>query len=721
MNAIPSISLDYGQASLRSGSPQPLGATWTPEGVNFAVYSSGAARVELCLFDETGQHELRRLQLPERTESIWHGLLPSPWGSPGLVYGLRVHGSYDPTYGLRYNPNKLLLDPYARALTGTFTWHPALLNSGETADPVDSAPYNYKARVIDEAFDWQDDRPPAVPWRDSVIYELHVKGFTKLHPRVPERERGTYLGLAHADVIAHLKQLGVTAVELLPVQAFAPEPFLIERGLVNYWGYSSLAWFAPAPQYALHDAVNEFKTMVRALHAAGIEVILDVVFNHTVEGNEAGPTLSLRGLDNAAYYKLEPNQLSSYINRTGTGNTIAIGHAMVRNLVIDCMRYWVEQMHVDGFRFDLAAVLGRDNGRFRSDASFFKAVAAEPSLRYVKLIAEPWDVGPEGYQLSHFPAAWAEWNDLYRDAIRGFWRGNPGIIGKFAERFAGSSDLFRASGRRPTASINYLACHDGFTLYDTTAYNDKHNHANGEENRDGHNHNLSWNCGAEGPSEDAQVVELRERQVRNMLATLLLSQGVPMLLAGDEFGRTQRGNNNAYCQDNEVSWIDWELAERRHWLVTFVRQLLILRKQAPGLRRDTFLKGARQVDREHKDVSWRHVLGHELTAADWHDESARTIGVLIGHAFSDPHGNPNGHLLFLCNAGDQQVEFKLPAPTTNGVWQIVFDTSRWRANDLGNRLAAGANCTLPPHSCALLADGDAPLSVRSGFAPHPAQ
>ena len=492
MNALPS---DFSAAAMLPGSPEPLGATWTGEGVNFAVHSSGATSVEVCIFDASGQHEIRRLALPERSDNVWHGFLPTPHGVPGLIYGLRAHGPYDPPHGLRYNGNKLLLDPYARALAGKFEWNPALLGHGESdrPDPADSAPYNYKARVIDSAFDWGDDIAPSVPWRDTIIYELHVKGFTKLHPLVPERERGTYLGLARPEVIAHLKQLGVTAVELLPVQAFISEKFVADKGLVNYWGYNPLAWFAPEPQYALDDAVGEFKTMVKALHTAGIEVLLDVVFNHTAEGNETGPTLSLRGLDNAMYYWLEPKALAQYVNRAGTGNTLAIGHNATRDLVIDCMRYWVEEMHVDGFRFDLAPILGRDSGRFRTDASFFKAVAAEPSLRYVKLIAEPWDIGPEGYQLSRFPAGWSEWNDLYRDTLRSFWRGNPGILGNFAERFAGSSDLFRATGRRPTASINYAACHDGFTLYDATAYNDKHNEANLEDSRDGHNHNLSWN------------------------------------------------------------------------------------------------------------------------------------------------------------------------------------------------------------------------------------
>jgi glycogen operon protein len=711
---------DIVNALMLPGSPEPLGATWTGDGVNFAVYSSGASRVEICLFDANGEHELTRLALPDRTENVWHGFLPAPHGAPGLAYGIRVDGPYDPLHGLRYNPNKLLLDPYARSLAGKFIWDAALLGEAadadeERADTQDSAPFVYKAQVIDNAFDWGDDCPPATPWRDSIIYELHVKGFTRLHPRVPEHDRGTYLGLAHPEVIGYLKNLGITAVELMPVQAFLPEKFLLDKGLVNYWGYNSIAWFAPAPQFAVRDAVSEFKTMVKALHAAGIEVILDVVFNHTAEGNEHGPTLSLRGLDNAAYYKIEPSNLRHYVNRSGCGNTIAIGHAAVRNLVIECMRYWVEEMHVDGFRFDLAPVLGRDNGRFRTDAGFFKAVAAEPSLRYVKVIAEPWDIGPDGYQLGHFPAGWAEWNDLYRDSTRGFWRGIPGVLGNFAERFAGSSDLFRASGRRPTASINYVACHDGFTLYDATAYNEKHNEANLEENRDGHNHNLSWNCGVEGETTDPQVLELRERQIRNLLATLLLSQGVPMLLAGDEFGRTQRGNNNAYCQDNEISWVDWSLASRRTWLMAFVRQLLTLRKQAQGLRRDTFLKGARQVDREHKDVSWRHPLGHELNAGDWHDPGANAIGVLIGHAFSDPYGTPNGHLLFLCNAGDEPADFKLPEPKTGVVWRTVFDTAQWRANDLGHRIASQAQCTVAPHSCVLLADGDAPLSVRTGF------
>ncbi|MFO7304491.1 MAG: glycogen debranching protein GlgX [Gammaproteobacteria bacterium] len=711
---------DFNHAVLLSGSPEPLGATLTEDGVNFAVYSSGATRIELCLFDEQGEHELARLALPERTDHVWHGFLPRPYGVAGLVYGYRVHGRYDPQHGARYNPSKLLLDPYARSLAGTFTWHPSLFGYSQALGPdepdtTDSGPYNYKARVISNDFDWSEDVPPAIPWRDTVIYELHIKGFTQLHPRVPEELRGKYLGLAHPEVLNYLKHLGVTSLELMPVQAFVSEKFLVDKGLTNYWGYSPIALFAPAPQYAIRDPVNEFKTMVKAIHAAGLEVILDVVFNHTVEGNEFGPTLSWRGLDNGAYYRLDPSNPRHYINRTGTGNTLATANAVVRRLILDCMRYWVEEMHVDGFRFDLAAVLGRENGRFRTTAAFFKAVAADPAFRYVKLIAEPWDIGPDGYQLGHFPAGWAEWNDLYRDTMRGFWRGNPGNLGSFAERFAGSSDLFRGRGRRPTASINYVACHDGFTLYDTTAYEQKHNEANLEDNQDGHNHNLSWNCGVEGPTDDPAVIDLRERQIRNLFATLLLSQGVPMLLAGDEFARTQRGNNNAYCQDNEISWLDWDLASRRTWLTAFVRHLLTLRRQAAGLRRDTFLKGARPIDREHKDVSWRHPSGRELTADDWNDPNARAIAVLIGHAFSDPHGTPNGHLLFLCNASGEPIEFALPEAKTGAMWQTVFDTAQWRATDLGGGVHVGDRYLVSAHSCVLLADADAPPSVRLGF------
>lgn len=666
--------------TLLPGEPVPFGATLTNEGVNIAVFASRAEQVELCIFDASGTHEVARLPMPGHSAGVWHALIPPPYGSAGLVYGFRVQGEYKPAEGLRHNPNKLLLDPYARAWTGQLQWHDALngYEGEESADvmsTLDSAPYVPKTKVINNQFDWGDDHPPSIPWRDTVIYELHVKGFTKLHPQVPPEHRGTYLGLANPKVTRYLKRLGVTAVELLPVHAFISEGFLIKKNLRNYWGYNTLSFFAPASEYALVDPVNEFKTMVCALHDAGIEVILDVVFNHTAEGGEHGPTLSMRGLDNQAYYSLMQDNPRGYLNRSGCGNTVAVDHPVTRQLVIDSLRYWVEEMHVDGFRFDLASVLGREADGFHNDAAFFQALTLEPSLRYTKLIAEPWDVGADGYHLGGFPRGWTEWNDLYRDTMRGYWRGNPGQLGGFAERFAGSSDLFRGSGRSPTASINFITCHDGFTLTDLVTYNDKHNEANLEENRDGNSHNLSWNCGIEGVTDDESIIKLRARQQRNMLATLLCSQGVPMLCAGDEFGRTKQGNNNAYCQDNEISWVDWSLLEQNAELMKFVRHLLHLRKQAPGLRRDTFLKGARGPDREHKDVSWRHPTGRELEAGDWHDGDAQAIAVLIGQAFDDMRGDSQGHIMMLFNAGTEAVSFTLPLPQRSVEWRLAFDTS----------------------------------------------
>jgi len=666
--------------TLLTGEPVPFGASITDEGVNIALFAGRAEKVELCIYDSTGSHELARLPMPGHSAGVWHALVPAPIGRVGLVYGFRVHGEYQPSKGWRYNPHKLLLDPYARALSGQLQWHEALYGYAgeETADVPsnqDSAPFVPKAKVIDNAFDWGDDRPPAIPWRSTVIYELHVKGFTQLHSQVSVEQRGTYLGLANPKVIHYLKRLGVTAVELLPVHAFISEEFLAKKNMRNYWGYNTLAFFTPASDYAVIDPINEFKTMVRELHEAGIEVILDVVFNHTAEGSELGPTLSFRGLDNQAYYALGDDNPRWYANRSGCGNTVAVNHPVTQQLVIDCLRYWVEEMHVDGFRFDLATVLGREATGFRGDAAFFQMLALEPSLRYTKLIAEPWDVGADGYHLGGFPRGWAEWNDLYRDTMRGFWRGNPGALGAFAERFAGSSDLFRGSGRSPTSSINFITAHDGFTLEDLVSYNDKHNDANLENNRDGNNHNLSWNCGAEGATDEVSIIKLRQQQQRNLLATLLCSQGVPMLCAGDEFGRTQMGNNNTYCQDNEINWVDWSLLETNVELTKFVRHLLHLRKQAPGLHRDTFLKGARGPDREHKDVSWRHPSGRELDAGDWHDGNAQAIGVLIGHAFDDMHGDAQGHILLLFNAGGEAVPFGLPLPQRSVEWRLAFDTA----------------------------------------------
>jgi len=663
------------EAHLESGSPQPLGATLTPRGVNFAVFSAHARRVELCLFDAAGR-ETARLDLPSRTGDLWHGLLPAPFGGAGTLYGYRVHGPYDPAEGHRYNPAKLLVDPCAMALEGSLNWDAALCGATPGNDSVpdgrDSAPFVPKGRVVDPAFDWGGVRAPSVPWRDTIIYELHVKGFTQRHPDVPEDLRGKYLGLAHPAVIDHLRKLGVTTVELMPVQAFVSEEFLSRKGLANYWGYNSLAWFAPDARYAVVDPVVEFKTMVRALHEAGLEVVLDVVFNHTAEGNEHGPTLGLRGFDNLTYYRLSHQNRAHYKNFTGCGNTVSFDDPAVRGLVLDCLRYWSEEMRVDGFRFDLATVVGRDPGGFNRNSPFFAALRSDPTLAYVKLIAEPWDVGPGGYQLGHFPSGWSEWNDRYRDTMRAFWRGDRGLVGAFAERFAGSSDLFRQHARKPTAGVNFVTSHDGFTLHDLVSYNDRHNEANLENGADGHSHNLSWNCGAEGPTDDAGVNALRARQVRNFLATLFLSQGVPMLLAGDEMGHTQSGNNNAYCQDNEITWLDWSLAERNADLLRFVRRLVDLRRSRLWLRRDTFLKGSQRGARA-KDVAWLHPSGREMTEADWNDSALRAIAVHMDGAASRSSGG--GDLLVVCNADHAPVDLTLPEPPVGSEWQVLFDTS----------------------------------------------
>jgi isoamylase len=631
-----------------TGAPRPLGATWTKQGVNFALASSGATRVEVCLFDADTGAEILRHDLPGRSADVWHGRISPRRCGPGTHYAFCVHGANEPQSGLRFDSSVPLIDPYARALS------PRL--------PL-------RARVIDPAFDWDGDRPPTVPWRDSVIYELHVKGFTRLHPAVPEKWRGTYLGLSVAPVIEHLKSLGVTAVELMPCQAFVSERFLLERKLSNYWGYNPIAWFAPANEYAIDDAVLEFKTMVRALHAAGIEVILDVVFNHTAEGNENGPLLSLRGIDNPLYYRLNPADPRFYENLTGTGNTVNCEQPRVRTLIIDCLKYWVEEMHVDGFRFDLATVLGRETNGFNTHAAFFKALRAESALAYVKLIAEPWDIGLGGYQLGHFPSGWSEWNDRYRDTVRAFWRGDGGKLGELAERFAGSSDIFRHNGRKPTAGVNFVSAHDGMTLNDLVSYNERHNEANLEKNGDGHHNDLSWNCGAEGPTSDPAILKLRKRQIRNFLATLFLSQGVPMLQAGDEFGRTQGGNNNAYCQDNEISWVDWRLRSANHDLLEFARLLAQLRRRYAEFRRETFLKGAASRARV-KDVTWLNVRGTEMTQSEWQDATQRTLGIWFGG-----HAGAVEHLLLLVNAADSVQSFSLPAAPADGPWICLFDTA----------------------------------------------
>jgi isoamylase len=633
---------------IQEGMPRPLGATWTKDGVNFAVYSSHATRIEVCLFDPDSGAELLRGDLPGRSGDIWHGLIPPRRAAPGSCYAFHVHGPHEPENGHRFDSTAALLDPYARQVSR-------------------QAPL--RARVIDGEFDWSGDRPPGIPWRDTLIYELHVKGFTRLHPAVPAELRGTYLGLTVAPVVEHLKSIGVTAVELMPCQSFVTEQFLRERGLCNYWGYNPIAWFSPANEYAVDDAVVEFKTMVKALHAAGIEVILDIVFNHTAEGNESGPLLSLRGIDNSVYYRLMPQDKRFYENVSGCGNTLNCEQSQVRTLIIDCLKYWVEDMHVDGFRFDLATVLAREGNGFNEHAAFFKALRAEPALAYVKLIAEPWDVGWGGYQLGRFPPGWAEWNDRYRDAVRAFWRRDPGKLGEFAERFAGSSDLFRHNGRKPTAGINFPTSHDGFTLYDLVSYDERHNEANLEGNTDGHNDNLSWNCGVEGPTADAAVNELRRRQMRNFLATLFLAQGVPMLQAGDEFARTQRGNNNAYCQDNEISWVDWHLRSVNSALLRFVQLLAQLRRRHVEFRRETFLKGAASRART-KDVTWLNAHGNEMKPADWQDGNLRSLGIWFGK-----QNNLQGRLLLLLNAGATPQTFFLPPAPAGEPWIRQFDTA----------------------------------------------
>jgi isoamylase len=659
--------------AIQAGLPRPLGATWNKNGVNFALFSGHATRVELCLFDAQSGAETARYDLPGHTGDVWHGLLSPRRAGLGTHYAFCVHGPNDPQNGHRFDATVPLIDPYARGL---------------------SLQLPLRGRVIEHAFHWEGDRPPTIPWRDSIIYELHVKGFTRLHPAVPEKWRGKYLGLSVAPVIEHLKSIGVTAVELLPCQSFVSEPFLPERKLTNYWGYNPVAWFAPANEYAVDDAVVEFKTMVRALHSAGIEVILDMVFNHTAEGNETGPLLSFRGIDNPVYYRLNPADLRTYENVTGCGNTVNCEHPRVRALIVDCLKYWVEEMHVDGFRFDLATVLGREAGGFNTQAALFKSLRAEPALAYVKLIAEPWDVGLGGYQLGRFPAGWVEWNDRYRDATRAFWRGDAGKIGEFAERLAGSSDLFRHNGRKPTAGINFVTAHDGMTLNDLVSYSQRHNEANLENNTDGHSNELSWNCGIEGPTEDAAIVALRKRQMRNFLATLFLSQGVPMLQAGDEFARTQRGNNNAYCQDNEISWVDWRLRSANYDLLEFVRMLARLRRLHVEFRRETFLKGAASRAAV-KDVTWLNVRGTEMTQSEWQDSELRTLGMWFGE-----HTGSAEHLLLLVNSAGSEQSFGLPAAPADGPWISLFDTA---SEGVGARsLGPARSYALKAHSVALL-------------------
>jgi glycogen operon protein len=664
------------------GTPFPLGATWDGLGVNFALFSAAATKVELCLFDDSGEREMQRIELPEFTDEVWHGYLPD--ARPGTIYAYRVHGPYDPKAGHRFNPNKLLLDPYAKALLGALRWDPAVfgytLESGDdlTFDSRDSAPFMPRCRVVDPAFTWGRDASPQVPWERTIIYETHVRGYTMCHPAVPEPLRGTFAGLAVKEVVDGIRRLGVTSVELLPVHAFIDDALLLDKGLRNYWGYNTIGFFAPERRYSSSGSTGEFKAMVAHLHDAGLEVILDVVYNHTAEGNERGPTLSFRGIDNASYYRLLPDDKRHYINDTGTGNTLNLSHPRVLQMVTDSLRYWVHEMHVDGFRFDLATILGREPYGFDEGGGFLDSCRQDPVLSGVKLIAEPWDIGPGGYQVGAFPPGWAEWNDRFRDTVRSFWKGDEGQVAGMASRLSASGDVFNRRGRKPWASVNFLTAHDGFTLHDVVSYNDKHNEANGEENRDGHDHNRSWNHGAEGPTDDAAIRALREQQKRNMLATLVLAQGTPMLLAGDEFGRTQGGNNNAYCQDNEISWVDWTIGEDGEALRAFVRRLTALRHQYPMLRRGRFLTGVYNAEFRVKDVSWRSSAGGEMTPEAWNDPATRCFGMLMdgrAQATGIPRPASDATLLWILNAHHEAVSFATPRVTGGRRWAGLFDTA----------------------------------------------
>jgi len=690
MNGAVAPDASHRHLRVQPGQPYPLGATWDGLGVNFALFSEYASGVELCLFDVLdAPAESHRIPLRDHTDMVWHGYVLGL--RPGQLYGYRVHGPYEPQAGHRFNSNKLLLDPYAKAIGRSVNWGDELFGYriGDAAEDLsfderDSAAFAPLAAVADGAFTWGNDAPPRTPWHETHIYELHVKGLTHLHPAVPEDLRGTYAALASEPVLRHLTDLGITAVELMPVHHHAYDRHLVERGLHNYWGYNTLAFFAPDPRYSAFrspmESLREFKMMVRALHAAGIEVILDVVYNHTAEGNHLGPTLSLRGIDNASYYRLVQDEPRYYQDFTGCGNTLNMLNARVLQLIMDSLRYWVQEMHVDGFRFDLASALARELYDVNKLSAFFDVIHQDPVISQVKLIAEPWDLGAGGYQVGNFPVLWTEWNGKYRDSVRRFWRGDGGQVSELATRLAGSSDLYEHSGRRPYASINFVTCHDGFTLEDLVAYNDKHNEANGDNNQDGESNNNSWNCGVEGPTEDPAITALRVRQKRNFVATLLLSQGVPMLGAGDELGRTQRGNNNAYCQDNEVSWLHWELDSGQRDFLNFCRAVIALRRSHPVFRRRQFFQGRKLRGGEVKDLTWFASDGKEMGDRTWKADATRSLMVrLNGDSIEevDAQGERvvDDTFLLLLNAYHDAVTFTLPPAPRRGRWERLLDTS----------------------------------------------
>jgi glycogen operon protein len=669
---------------VQEGQLHPCGATWDGKGTNFALFSANATKVELCLFNESGDRELERIALPEYTNQIWHGYLPEV--GPATVYGYRVHGPYEPEAGHRFNPNKLLLDPHACAHTGELTWNPALFGyqmesmDDLTFDERDSAPFMPKCVVVDPSFEWSEARShKRIPWDDTILYEMHVKGFTKQFPKMKKELRGTYAGLGQKEVVDYIRSLGVTSVELLPIHRFVNDSQLLEKGLTNYWGYNSIGFFAPDSRYAFESeqTLREFKEMVARLHEGGLEVILDVVYNHTAEGNERGPTLSFKGIDNRSYYRLLHDQPRYYINDTGTGNTLNLSHGRVIQMVLDSLRYWVEQTKVDGFRFDLGTILAREPNGFDNQSGFLKACTQDPVLNTVKLIAEPWDCGPGGYQVGEFPPGWGEWNDRFRDDVRAFWKGDVGASG-LSTRLVASPDLFDRLGRKPSACVNFITAHDGFTLNDIVTYNDKHNEANGEENRDGSSDNRSWNCGVEGPTDDLEVNRLRERQIRNFLATLLLSQGTPMMLAGDEFGRTQMGNNNAYCQDDAISWLDWKIAEKGKSLLQFVKKLTSLRHKYPILRRNRFLTGQYVEEVGVKDVTWVNANGSEMTSEQWNDGGMSCFGMLLdgrAQATGIRKSSKDATLLLVFNGHGDFVEFTMPECYGAMHWSLVVDTN----------------------------------------------
>ncbi len=664
------------------GHPYPLGPTWDGNGTNFALFSENATKVELCLFQGSTE---TRVTLPEVTHYCWHGYLPNV--KPGQRYGYRVHGPYEPRHGHRFNPNKLLLDPYAKAIDGEVRWTDKLFayeigheDADLSQDSRDSASCMPKGVVVDGAFDWGSDQLLRRPWHETIIYEAHVRGFTKRHPAIPEALRGTYAGLASEPAIEHLRRLGVTAIELLPVHSYVPDRHLVERGLTNYWGYNSIGFFAPHARYAHEQdpagTILEFKRMVKALHAAGIEVILDVVYNHTAEGNHLGPMLSFRGIDNAAYYRLLGDDPRYYMDYTGCGNTLNMMHPKSLQLIMDSLRYWVTEMHVDGFRFDLAAALARELHEVDRLGAFFDTIGQDPVISQVKLIAEPWDLGEGGYQVGNFPPGWTEWNGRYRDCVREYWRGTPQTLGEFANRFTGSSDLYAQTGRRPHASINFITAHDGFSLRDLVSYEEKHNEANGEDNCDGENHNRSSNHGAEGPSDDPTVSAARARQQRNFLTTLILSQGVPMLLGGDELGRTQQGNNNAFCQDNELSWFDWDSVDEE--LIEFTCRLIALRRKHPGLRRRRWFHGRPIRGKEVRDIGWFRPDGAEMSDEDWDVGHARALGIFLngGNLSADARGETvhDASFYLVFNAGDEPAPFTLPPEAWAAGWERVLVT-----------------------------------------------